>query len=471
MKSYIGPDESKIIISGYYGPMRTTTREEHGHPAIPFDTVTEEIFQMIKEVGIDLITRVDVDCKCPEQRKTLIEILELAEKYDLGVFVEDSRIDQNCDEETFKKCIEDYIDYTSFKGGYGIDEPFTEHYGYQYWSKGRNRLEDFQNKISLFNKYNIHVSNPANAMSYQLWKGGQLPWEVEGESYLPYTSYREQLKKAYIEYMEQYIKAYNEKMICYAYYVFDGVAIGGCLWNRMGYFDNLSVIRELALKHNKTFRAAIGAGSNWNDARIEMSPDVNPGKHPTQPELFWNVNTVLAYGARGYTYFPIIQPYYFAYTKNGQYDFNRNGLIGADGSKTRWYEPAKIINKWVATIGEVLAQSINKEIVVVGEIAQHDTGVSRTSYGPLQSVGAYIGAIIGVFEYADKTLYYVVNYSTDLKQTVVLHLEQPYKYEAKVQTTDVNAIAREIEGTDDTIKLDIEAGGAALVVLERRVEK
>ena len=471
MRDYIGPDKNKFLIAGYYGPMRTTTREEFGHPAIPFDTVTEEIFQMIKEVGIDLITRVDVDCKYPEQRKTLVEILELAEKYDLGVFVEDSRIDQNCDEETFKQCIEDYIHYSSFKGGYGIDEPFTEHYGYQYWSKGRNRLEDYENKTSLFNKYNIYASSGPNAMSYQLWKGGQLPWDVVGESYLPYTSYREELKKVYTEYIEEYIATYGERMLAFAYYVFDGVAIGGCLWNRMGYFDNLSVIRELALKYNVAFKPAIAAGSNWNDARIEMSPDVNPGKHPTQQELFWNVNTVIAYGARGISYFPIIQPYYFAYTKGGKFDFNRNGLIGADGSKTRWYEPAKIMNKWISTVGDMLVHATSKEIVVVGEVAQHDTSITRTSYGPLQSVGAYIGAIIGVFEYEDKTLYYVVNYSTDLKQTVVLHLEESYQYVAKVQTTDVNAIAREIEGTDDTIKLDIEAGGAALVILERRTEK
>lgn len=460
--------KNAMPIAGYFGPYRTITKERYGHEETLYDTVTEEIFQLIHDLDINLINKTENDYQEEEKQQDILDALALAEKYDIGVLVNDTRIQGECSIEQLEKYLSDYNHYKSFRGITIIDEPFTNQYGRKHWLLGRNRMEDFASKSILLNSRHSTLGYiNLNPMGYGLWKG-ELPWETVGETMRAYVTYREGLKQVYRDYLETYIQTCQPKVLSWDYYVFDKDAIRGCIRTSEEYFDNLSLIREKSLKYHIPFWAYVQAGSNWNDDQVEMETGLNEQKHPTQGEMFWNINTSLAYGAKGIQYFPLIQPYWFAYTKYGTWDYNRNGLIGADGSRTCWYESARRANKWIRAIEKVLMHAMSKEILVVGEIAQRETSISKVSNEELVDICAEFGAVVGVFMYQGKSVYYVVNYNTKNSQTITLRYQETQVYSGMLQTSDASShVSNSFEGTGKEIIFTLEAGSAAIILSEK----
>ena len=108
------------------------------------------------------------------------------------------------------------------------------------------------------------------------------------------------------------------------------------------YFYNLSTYRANANEAGIPLWVFIQAGSQWNDANDRFD-SVTP-YYPNEKQFDWNINTSLAYGAKGIQYFPLIQPSWFAYAESTDFDFERNGIIGAWGNKTQWFYYAKIFS-------------------------------------------------------------------------------------------------------------------------------
>ena len=116
----------------------------------------------------------------------------------------------------------------------------------------------------------------------------------------------------------------------------------------------------------------------------------------------------------------MVQPYHYTY-KNGVIgqDFNRSGIIGANGAKTEFYEQAVTVNQQITAVDEVLMNCVSKDILAIGAKAQSQTEIKKTSYGELIGVTVSqenfmdkyypAGAIIGCFDYHGKTALYVVN--------------------------------------------------------------
>jgi hypothetical protein len=189
--------------------------------------------------------------------------------------------------------------------------------------------------------------------------------------------------------------------------------------------------------------------------------------------LKWNVNTLLAYGAKGYNWFTLIQPWYFALEGNGSIEgmnFNRAGLIGADGSETRNYEAAKEINAWVAGVDSVLMAAKSVDILATGTYAQRNTGVKKATYADMtvSASNTTYGAIVGVFDYNGKTAYYIVNNDVEIDDgelvgnksqeiTLTFTTDKTMTVYSGTTTETLNAAICTVE---------IEAGGAALVVVE-----
>lgn len=429
-------EENVMPIVGFYGPCRLYDKRRD----VNYDFITDDIYEKIKKIGINLINYSDGDYAREDQRQAVLDSLNYAEKYGIGIFVWDSRLEGAMDDDLRRECLEEYDYFQSFRGIHVLDEPFPHK---EEWianldpSGKKAKVSDI---ASIATKLHCEdkVIGFTNLLPFRDWMG--------------VTSYK--------EYIEEYVETCHPYVLSFDYYVFDphyGVS-------RPGYFINLSIMREAALKYQLPFWAFIQSGSYWNDGAIEL--EITPDNIPSKGQLLWNVNTSLAYGAKGIEYFPLLQPYWFSYQVGGTNNYERNGLIGANGEPTKWYTYAQEANKQIAAVDEVLLRAESKDILAVGTVAQAETGRTAYAYGVLQEVQtknkAY-GAVIGCFDYRGKDAFYVVNYKSEEDEDVYLRFIKSQKYRViSTQLSDGEADT----GEGLSCKLKLKAGGAALVVVE-----
>ena len=459
--NFVSYDEDVMPIGGYYGPYdKTVTDGNYGTNT--FDTLNEETFAKIKELGVNLITYTEENYVT--NKEDILLQLELAEKYGVDVYVKDTRISsKNCATAHIAACLSEYMEYDSFKGLSIVDEPNTDYYGFDKNSQ-RPPMSDYVVLSEIINAYcNI------NGDITLLPKNEQVMYPTTPNTWFSGLEYN--IDNAYNQYVEQYLKNCSPKVLSSDFYVFDHLTTGSEWKTIDGYFKNLEVMREKSVEHGVTFWNYIQAGS-WFTKQDKPQTD---NEVPSEGQMLWNVNTSLAYGAKGILYFPLIQPYYFGHektkTQNSQYtyryDFKRNGLIGADGNETSWYPHAKKANKQIATVDEVLMHTISKDVLAVGTTAQEKTGKSATeeqlkAYG-LDSITAINGTIVGVFEYQGKTVFYVVNYDYENSQDIVLDFGKIQNY--SVMTDSEQLSEEHTGGMGRTCTLKLKAGCAALVTI------
>ncbi len=443
--SYLTYEKDVMPIAGYFGPYRV--RDNEGN--IMYDYLTDDIYSKIQALGINLINRTQNNyLTSEEEKKDIFDGLALAEEKGIGVYVSDARIGVGN-----QGTLAEYAEYSSFKGLFMVDEPdILELYGR---SKNTINLAGYSTQTAHLNSYsnisgyiNLHPMNQACALE------------------------TEDLATDYDAYLEQYISACNPKVLSWDYYVFDEKNIVKDTYATVeGYFTNLSVMREKSMKYNIPFWSYVQAGTYWNNNGDGSALPYKEINTPTKQQLLWNVNTALAYGAKGITYFPLIQPHYFATddSTDDSMDYTRNGLIGANGEPTQWYSYAQAANEQIREVDEVLLYATSKAVLAVGTTARDKTGITLSSYGDLEAVTADTGAIVGVFDYQGKTAYYVVNYdtagtsTTGISSTVTLNFNSDKKQTFQVVSKQ---LASAITTTDTSCALELVSGGAALVIVE-----
>ena len=421
---FLGGDEV-MPISGYYGPL--TTEYSFDGQSLP-NYFTDEMFESIAECGLNLIHHSYTDYSTSPE--LAINMLKQGEKYNLGICVNDAWINQPAegvasDINALDERISNYCDYPAFCGVYVVDEPGNDSF---HPMPGRN-ISRYGSVFQNLTKLNVFGS------------GNLFPvWQEED-------------REVYKKYIEEYYNTCNPMYLSYDYYVWDEGR------DKAGYFYNADIIRHYAEEYNIPFWVYIQAGGQWNDSSTRFD---STELYPTEGQLQWNVNTSLAYGAKGIQYFPLIQPHYFAYAESTDYDFQRNGLLGAWGNKTQWWYYAQNMNKQIAAVDSVLMKSVNKGVIVTGEEAESDTKdlefvMKNKSWRELESVEG--NTMIGCFNYQGKTALYVVNYEEAHKQKVTLNLLDTYNLSV-TQNAEVSKIQT------DTLTLDMEAGEGVLVVFE-----
>lgn len=418
-------------ISGYYGPYPVNYSKDGND--LP-DYITEEYYKMISEAGLNMISY--SPSNYDSQAESILQSLEFAEKYNMGMFVRDTGVtgqlgDETLSVEEIAERIVDYYDYDSFCGMYLVDEPYTAYY---HSGDGSRNISQYR-KIAQILQYDLGLVCYSNM--------------------LPITDMPNQ-KEKYEQYMDEFCETFQPRVLMWDYYPFDNWRNG----DMIPYFYNMGLVREHALESGIPFWAYIQAGSQWNDSWDYF--DSTTPYYPNEAQFNWNINTCLAYGAQGLQYFPVIQPYHFAFAETEAYDFERNGLIGAWGNKTQWYNYAQNISKHIQAIDEVLMNSISKGIIVSGERAENDTSkssgiIKEGTFRQLQSIDG--DAMTGCFNYNGKTALYVVNYSMEYAQKITLHLNEACNMDM-IQNGEKSYIkARDIT-------LDMAAGEGVLLVLK-----
>ena len=427
--------ENKMPIVGFYGPHVPDYTSSNGWE-IP-DYSAESYFQMLQECGINLINYFNNDYAASPD--AVRKILELGEKYDICMYVYDSRLKPDMTAEEIKSCINEYSHYRSFKGVNICDEPGSPDYG-----QTARLLENYYNISQTVNSMD-GVTGFINLFAFHPdWIG------VDNN-----TIWKE---RPYFEaYVDACCKGCAVKVLSEDYYIFDAHSVE----NSKDYFENLEILNEYAQKYNIPYWMHIQLGGQWNDTLNEKE---SADYYPMPTEVIWNVNTSLACGAKGIAYFPLLQPYYFAYAPNGEMDFKRNGLIKANGEKSVWFEAVKQVNAQIQAVDEYLMQMNLKQMVAKGHYAKLNLPKATESYGALKSVvlgdefNPY-GTVIGCFDYNGKPAFYVVNNDIHETQEITLQLNDTYK--VRVISAEENQ-----ESKADSCTISLSKASAALVLLE-----
>lgn len=367
--------------------------------------------------------------------------LELCEKYNIGFLSKWSEAHFETVSSltsTDKASLEELMAYESFMGLIMVDEP-----GYKAFSHMATAKDTFVEAIGeKADNYLYHANLLPNwtgvdpLYNYQAGQYAEKDWDI----YKNYT---------YAQYLSDYMRIYQPQVLSYDFYPMVGE--GAML--KDGYFENLSVIRKTALEANIPFWTFVQTCA-WSVGQ----------RLPSQGELLWNVNTCLAYGAKGIEYFCGVEPW----NSSPQEHFN-GSLFYKDGSHVDTvYDSAKIANKQIQAIDDVLMCSKNEGVIFVGKMPAladgttnrmtKSTGDVLERYKELTSVSAH-HAVVGCFDYNGKSAFYVVNNSTTSAGSVILQ----FNNKGVDGYTIRNAVKNEFSG--DTLQFDLGVGEGVLVVL------
>lgn len=424
---YIGGTDVMPIM-GFFGPTRTG----HSYNGNLFpDYYSDEMFELMAGTGINLIGYNLTDYYT--SKEDAVRLLEQGDKYNLGILVSDSRIQgetgRNMSKELVDQCINEYANYPAYIGNHIKDEPNHPEYTGSDVNDGTN-VADY-----------AHIFSTIQELGFCAY-GNLFPITVGPQ-------------EGYMKYARDFVETCKVPFLSYDMYPF--IENGDGIENATTYFKNLTAIRKVAEEAKIPFWVFIQAGAQWNDGQKRFDSD---GYFPSQGQFFWNVGTSLAFGAKGLQYFTLIQPTWFAYAEAEAYDFQRNGLIGAFGNKTRWYYYAQQMNKQIVAVDEVLMNSVNKGVIATCQEAKEDLADSQylldgKAWRELADVDG--DALIGCFNYHGKTALYVVNYDIENTQDIVLDFVDTYDITVIQNGEEKNLAAAELE-------LTLVAGNSALVV-------
>ena len=449
---YLG-GKDVMPIGGFYGPYNDTT-------------ITDGMFQLIKESGVNLITYTPANAETNEN--WLQQALVLAEKYGIGVFVSDDGLNViekdangNVTGQQVVSSVEDlaaqmaaYSNYDSFLGINVVDEPK----GAADWATETNKddADTYYKRYNYYRDLAKAILPYTNITSYINMHGSQ------GVDKGTYSAYVSQIAK------DVDVLSFDT----YPYFEKDAYTR---LTRLAAYLESLDIVRQAAQDNGKAFWSYVQAGTDFRD---DSSDSATAGYY-TEADTLWIVNTSLAFGAKGIQYFPLLQPEHFSYDKTSasDHDYDRNGIIGANNQANRYYAMVQKANKQIAAIDDVLMNAKSNGVIVTGkaksDVSTASLGRNHTFTGIMsQKNGVYTdmlknvtsgngGAMVGAFDYQGYEAYYVVNYDRSASQEITLTLNTKAKYRAIADAVTTT-------GNASDITLTIPAGAGVLVVLEEQ---
>ena len=404
---FLGGD-SVMPIGGYYGPYNEAT-------------VTDAMYKLIADSGVNLIVKSAMDYSDTSKQELIQKGLAYAEKYGIGMFVNDARLntittdeDGNVSAHSYisdatelATLLGDYSSYQSFLGNMIVDEPIAnQEDGWTGWNADKfNRFKWYEGITTALNSYD-------NLTGYVNLLGQHHMQTTSGKVYMDYENYLRTVGK-------------GMKLLSFdSYPFFEKQGVSGGL---TPYLKSLGTVSKVAREDGYPFWSYVQAGTDYRD---DASTGATTG-YLTKAQTLWNVNTSLAFGAKGIVYFPLVQPSYFANVAEGTYDYNRNGIIGADNKTNNYYEMVQTANQQVTAVDEVLMKSINQGVVVTGQAQTDATDVENiiASTDKLTSVSGD-DAMVGCFTYQDTEAFYVVSYdyAASEEQTITLHFDGNHQY-------------------------------------------
>ncbi len=444
--SFNAGSKNVMPIGGYEGPADKANADTSGYSAAVKDYLTDQYYSVLQDAGINLILSAGHATDTPEI--TTQKQLSLAQKYGMRVFVGPSYLfSEGVDsvtEENLLQLLREYSGYSSMAGFTLQDEPDGSNYPSASYQDSTKNGKESAALAKLIAKY----PNLTGFTNLFPW------WSNLGT------------KEAYKSYLDEYFTNYGAGAdhLCFDYYVFaQGIQTGDR--TREEYFDNLEMVKEAANNRNVPFWSTIQVGNYVTGEQKKndwLSNLLGTGEknYMTQGLTSWNVNTSLAYGAKGITYYPLVQPYSYAAVNSGNPNYGRSGIIGANGQTNTYHTYIKNANKQIMAVDEVLMNATHKGFMTSGT-ASNESGVANITGNTLTSVSSNksMGAFVGCFDYYGQNAYYVVNYDHDNEANITLTFDKAYSLRVTVDG---------VTGSKDAAAshtLTLTAGNAALVLL------
>ena len=433
-----GLDGDTMPISGYLGPQGQGSYPANGYylPSL----IKEEVYQKLQDCGINQIIENDMDASTMDQT-TLQQVLTLAQNHNISYFlVVSAAIKYNTDHqsewfcgsvEDIKNVLTDLCNYKSFAGIYLRDEPYEA------------MFEGFSETIKRYNEAKNAIGENELTLYHNLFPS------IDGKR----LSGDDNNTMNWLEYINTFAGLGVD------YISFDSYPIQG-MGNSVAstWFDSLGTMSVRAKAYNIPFMACIQAGGGETAMASPMARIVN------EYELAWNVNTALAFGAKGLSYYPLVYPGYFAY-KDTEEHANDSSLINKYGNKTPTYNYAQKVNKQVQAIDHVLMNAAHEGIIIHGESPCEYSGIYLNSRDLLLQDESYRGlssvegdaALIGCFDYNGSMALLVVNNSlTEHRGEIKLNFKDNYGYRVTQRAKSAVLSAK-------SFVLTLEAGECALV--------
>ena len=468
--------DDEMMISGFLGPRE----EEHFYIARSdqksnayASLARDDIFKLIADVGINYISDNQVDYN-GSYKENAAHILRLAAKYGINYFASATDVveigvktgKKSVDYPSFlnphdqviyksniasadaiKAKLQKLYQYESFGGLYLKDEPTSDLF---------DEIQDAVTKINQAKQEmgNVTLNQYVNLLTWYNTTGALTNFQ----NYTSPAGGTAGISNKAITW-EEYLKAsvLDTGMNYFAFDIYpfntDGL--------NSNFLNYLGMANYVAMNQTGTpwmGYAQVGGGVPGYDAGKAIT---------TEAELNWDVNAMLAFGAKGILYYINVTPPYAPYDTSSGMD--PHSLIDASGTPTDYYGYVQDINAQIQAIDHVLMKSEHLGVIVNGSGAcgySESTGkttllntTSELGTVKLSSVSGTV--LIGAFDYNGQTAMLVMNNTTDndgVADSVTLNFTGAYSYEV-IQ----DAVTAMSMGT--SLNLSLLPGRCALVVV------
>lgn len=383
------------------------------------DLINDEQYQLISEAGVNTVYGLFNNFAL--NRDDVIKSLDLSEKYGISYIVRDSQVTGSYDDDDFdllKTTLDHYKDHPAFGGSMIVDEPGVTSF---------NNLSNLhKNYRSLLPQHAYYINMLPNYASKNQLVNGASGGTVNDDSI------------TYERYMREYIEKVKPEFYSYDFYPFVGLEYARM---RRGYFDQMTMIRDISNEYEIPFWTFIQA-SSWSPSSLRV---------PNQTEVSWQVSTSIAMGAKGIQYFM-----YYTSMEQGRESFV-GGMVDINGNKNPMYDYVKHNNLHLINIQDVIMRSAQVGVIVHGD-SPDDIPQSIQLEG-FSVLNQWSGddMIIGAFNHMQKPAYYVVNNSlTKMNGNHTLTFDQVHTM--KVYEGETSRVV-----TTQSLNLSIAAGEGVLI--------
>ncbi len=437
-----GLDEDEMMIGGYIGPRTQYPAEGYLLPS----TITDEVFGKIEESGVNYIIENAFDYSSDKEQVT--KALNLANEHNINYFIcvndaisfSDSKGYKVVDKDQLKQYTLEMMQFENFGGFYGRDEPTTKMFSLM------------KTAIDTFKEVKSEIGQTANDLYiyYNLFPNVSVS-QLNGESVTEEgdSSTNAYRVSNYREYLENYLSLKHNFISVDSYPL---TKMQGSV--SAGWFDSLGVLNRYAINNQIPWMGYAQAGGSY--------PTFITNRVVDEYELCWDINTMLAFGCKGVSYYPLITPPEMV-KGTPEENVNEDCLLNKYGNKTKIYGYAKKINKQIKAIDHILLNSAHQGVILHGDSPcvyrdnkRENESDLLTSYRGLKSVSGD-SALIGCFDYNGRMALLVVNNSfTNHKGQIILNFDENYCYVVTQRATRAM-----LTGKDFTLQL--EAGECALI--------
>jgi len=325
-------------------------------------------YDEIKSAGFNLVSLPSPDVRDefhPYFDKALnTRILDLCAARGMKALVADQRMaealgaDGHAVDEILDGIVADYKDHPALYGYYVVDEPTTERYPRLARIVARLREKDPAH-VAYVNLFPIYA--PAEflkAKDYQEYVE-RFVTEVK-PAFISYDNYHFVLPNVLVKRPESFASDQEQAVWETAHAAAQGD-------DRPGFFDNLEIVRAVAMKHDLPFMVIVLLTTHG------LYRDL------TEPELRWEAFQTLAYGSSCLSWFT-----YWAPPDDDAWHF-RNAVFNWDGQMTDHYGEVTRVNADVRVLGNKLMGKGSEAVYCVG--SERNQLVRRfVPHGPVRAI-------------------------------------------------------------------------------------